>query len=295
LNDPINPTTLSMSEFDGYERNNHETAPTQFVQVRNDRLAYRRFGRRAGAPLLFVNYFAANMDDWDPTLTNGFAAERDVILFDNAGLASSTGETPPTVVETTKGCVNFCRALSLKSVDVLGFSLGGMIAQQLAFDYPELVRRMILLGTGPRGGESMTFTELSVDELADQVALLTATFFTASEASSAAGRAYIQRLKLRASDRDDPVSTNSANAQLDAIREWGLVPPVDRYAMLANIHQRTLIVHGIKDVVVAPINAFLLEQYLPDAHLLIFPDASHGAASQHANFFLDYARRFLNA
>ena len=169
----------------------HETAPTMFVQTADVQFAYRRFGRGGGLPLLFFNFFAANMDDWDPKLTNGFAAEREVILFDNAGVGSSTGETPSTVAAMSKDCVDFFRALDIKRFDVVGFSLGGMIAQQLAFKYPEMIRRMILLGTGPRGGEGMAFTELSLDELADPVALVMWAFFTTSEASQAAGRAYI--------------------------------------------------------------------------------------------------------
>ena len=124
----------------------------------------------------------------------------------------------------TKDCANFCRALGVKRLDVVGFSLGVMIAQQLAFEYPDMVRRMILMGTGPRGGEGMTFTELSTDLLADPVALLMSAFFTPSEASKAAGRAYIERLQLRAPDRDAPVSMNAAGAQLAAIREWGTIP-----------------------------------------------------------------------
>jgi pimeloyl-ACP methyl ester carboxylesterase len=129
----------------------HETARTQLVRVGDVGFAYRRFGHRGGFPLLFLNYFAANMDDWDPEVTNGFAAERDVTLFDNAGVGGSSGETPPTVAAMTKDCVDFCRALDLKNFDVVGFSLGGMIAQQLAFEYPDMIRRMIVLGTGPRG------------------------------------------------------------------------------------------------------------------------------------------------
>jgi pimeloyl-ACP methyl ester carboxylesterase len=263
----------------------HETSPTQFVQVRDVRFAYRRFGQRGGLPLLFLNYFAANMDNWDPKVTNGFAAERDVILLDNAGVGSSSGETPSTVAAMTKDCVDFCRALDLKSFDVVGFSLGGMIAQQLAFEYPDMIRRMILLGTGPRGGEGMTFTELSPDELADPVALLMNAFFTPSEASKAAGQAYIERLRLRIADCEAPVSMKTAGAQLEAIREWGTIPSTDRYAMLARIHQRALIVHGSKDIVVIPINAFLLAQHLPDAQLVMYPDVSHGAQSQHAESF----------
>jgi pimeloyl-ACP methyl ester carboxylesterase len=130
-----------------------ETAPTQFVESGGIRFAYRRFGRRGGAPLLLMNYFAANLDKWDPKVTNGFAAERDVILFDYSGIGGSSGETPSTVAALTKSCVEFCRALDLTQSDVLGFSLGGMIAQQLAADHPEMVRRIILSGTGPRGGE----------------------------------------------------------------------------------------------------------------------------------------------
>jgi pimeloyl-ACP methyl ester carboxylesterase len=137
------------------------------------------------------------MDDWDPKVTNGFAAEREVILLDNAGVGSSSGETPSTVAAMTKDCADFCRALDLKNFEVVGFSLGGMIAQQLAFEYPDMFRRMILLGTGPRGGEDMSFTELSLDELGDPVAPLMSSFFTASKSSKAAGQAYIERLKLR--------------------------------------------------------------------------------------------------
>src|SRR5215468_2585766 len=193
--------------------NTHETAPTRFVQVGDVGFAYRRFGRPGGLPLLLLNYFAANMDSWDPKVTNGFAAEREVILFDNAGVGSSSGETPATVAAMTKGCVEFCRALDLRNIDVVGFSLGGMIAQQLAFGYPDMVRRMILMGTGPRGGESMTFTELSLDELADPVTLLMGSFFTPSAASQVAGRAYVERLKRRVINRDAPVSMESAGAQ----------------------------------------------------------------------------------
>src|SRR5215831_16728046 len=219
----------------------HETARTKLVQVGDVEFAYRRFGRRGGLSLLFLNYFAANMDDWDPKLTNGFAVDHEVLLFDNAGVGSSTGETLSTVAAMTKDCTDFCRALDLKTFDVVGFSLGGMIAQQLAFEYPEMIRRLILLGTGPRGGEGMTFTELSLDELGDPVALLMNSFFTASEGSRVAGQAYIERLKLRVEDRDAPVSMKAAGAQLEAIREWGSIPLTDRYAMLPRIHQRTLV------------------------------------------------------
>jgi len=276
-------------------RDSHETAPTQFVPVGGNRLAYRRFGRPSDCPLLLLNYFAAAMDDWDPKVTNGLAVQREVILIDNVGIASSTGETPSTVTAMAKDCVEFCEAVGLKKLDVLGFSLGGMIAQQLASQRPDMIRRVILVGTGPRGGEGMTFTELSAEEQNNPLALLMNAFFTPSDSSQAAGRAYVERLQLRKADRDPAVSRKAASAQLDAIREWGAVPSSNRYAMLDKIRQPVLIVHGNKDIVVIPINAFLLGQHLPDAQLVMYPDASHGAASQHADFFLEHARLFLNA
>jgi pimeloyl-ACP methyl ester carboxylesterase len=158
-----------------------------------------------------------------------------------------------------------------------------------------MIRRMILVGTGPMGGEGMTFTELSLDDLKDPLALLMNSFFTPSDSSQAAGRAYVERLQLRKADRDAAVSLKSADAQLNAIREWGAVPSSERFAMLRKIRQPAFIAHGTKDIVVIPINAFLLGQHLPDAQLVMYPDASHGAASQHANFFLEHARLFLSA
>src|SRR3984957_11708963 len=275
-------------------KDTHEITPTQFVESGCIRFAHRRFGRRGGTPLLLLNYFAANLDNWDPKVTNGLAAEREVILVDYPGIGGSSGETPSTVAALANDCVEFCRGLNLTRFDVMGFSLGGMIAQQLTADHPEMVRRIILLGTGPRGGEGMVFEELSVAELDDEVGLLMSAFFTQSELSKAAGRAYIERLKLRAENRDAPVSKQAALAELAAIREWGVIPQTDRFAMLGQIHHPTLIVHGSKDVVVIPINAFLLAQHLPNAQLIMYPDASHGAYSQYAENFLENARLFLN-
>ena len=202
----------------------HETAPTQFAEAGGIRFAYRRFGRRGGTPLLLLGYFTANLDRWDPKVTNGFAAEREVILVDYPGIGGSSGETPSTVAALTKACVEFCGALGLTRFDVLGFSLGGMIAQQLAADHPEMVRRIILTGTGPRGGEGMVFEELSADELDDEVGLIMNAFFTQSEPSKTAGRAYLERLKLRADNPDAPVSKQAALAELGCYPRVGRDP-----------------------------------------------------------------------
>jgi pimeloyl-ACP methyl ester carboxylesterase len=274
----------------------YSQTPTDVVRAASGiSFAYRRVGNRGGIPLVLANYFAANLDDWDPLIVDGLAADRDVITFDYPGIGNSTGATPATVAELAVDCVGLLRALGLTTVDFLGFSLGGMVAQQIASSQPGMFRRMILCGTGPRGGEKMTFDELSADELKDPVALLLNAFFTSSDASQAAGHAYLDRLRRRDADRDTPVTTTAAAAELRAIRGWGEVPSTDRYAMLRTIRQPILIVHGAKDIVVDSVNAVILEENLCDATLLMLPDASHGAQSQHAEVFLANARLFLNS
>jgi pimeloyl-ACP methyl ester carboxylesterase len=176
----------------------YSQTPTDVVRAASGiDFTYRRVGNRGDIPLVLANYFAANMDDWDPLIVDGLAADRDVITFDYPGIGGSAGATPATVAEFAVDCVGFLHALGLTTVDFLGFSLGGMVAQQIASSHPEMFRRMILCGTGPRGGEKMTFTELSIDELNDPVALLLNSFFTPSDASQAAGHAYLGRLNRR--------------------------------------------------------------------------------------------------
>jgi pimeloyl-ACP methyl ester carboxylesterase len=287
-------TTKKIEEGPFMPEYTHETVPTQFVQIGDIKIAYRRFGKHGASPVLLLNYFAANMDDWDPRIPNGLAASREVIIFDYPGVGGSTGTTPTNVAAMTKDLVSLCKALDLKTFDIVGFSLGGMIAQQLAFEHSDIVRRIILIGTGPRGGEGMTFTDLSIEDLNDPVALLLHAFFTPSDASQAAGHAYLERIKSRMADRDAAVTMQAATSQLEAIREWGVIPSENRFAMLGKIPHPTLVVHGNKDVVVMPINAFLLAEHLPNAQLIMYPDASHGAQSQHADVFLEHARLFLD-
>jgi pimeloyl-ACP methyl ester carboxylesterase len=271
----------------------YSQTPTQMIKTPNVDFAYRRLGSGGDLPLVLAGYFASNMDDWDPLIVDGLAANREVITFDYPGVGSSTGVSPANVAELSVSCFDFLDDLGLTKVDFLGFSLGGMIAQQMAFEQPDMIRRMILCGTGPRGGEKMTFTELSADEQDDPAALILKSFFTPSKTSQSAGNAYLRRLRLRTTDRDSPVTKMSANVQLRAIREWGAVPTNDRYAMLSDITQPALIVHGDMDIVVDPINAFILQQHLRHATLLLLPDASHGAQSQHAEVFLANAQMFL--
>ena len=272
----------------------HETAPTQFVEADGIRLAYRRFGQSGSVPIVFLQYFTGNLDHWDPAVTDGLASDREVILFDNAGVGSSSGKTPASVTAMTRDFVEFLIALGLKEIDVVGFSLGGMIAQELAISNPKLLRRIILLSTGPRGGEGMSFTELSAGELKDEDGLLLSSFFAPTDTSQLAGKEFLRRIRKRTIDRDQPISTKSAQAQLNAIREWGQIPSSDRYATLKYIKQKTLVVHGKADKVVLPINSVILAQQIPDAQLIVYPDSAHGAHYQYADLFLKHAKLFLD-
>jgi pimeloyl-ACP methyl ester carboxylesterase len=282
----------NMKAVTGYT---HETVPTEFVEHGGIRYAHRRLGKQGTTPVLCLGYFNSNMDAWDPIVMNGLAADQEVILFDNAGVAGSGGETPSTVERMAQHVFAFCGGLGLRTVNLLGFSLGGMIAQQLALDHPRLIQRLILVGTGPRGGEGMTFTELSPEEQTDPVGFLLAAFFSPSQSSQAAGHEYLKRLESRREDRDHPVSRDSAVAQLAAIREWGTVPASGRFATLRDVPHPTLIVHGNKDVVVAPINALILAEQLPNAQLIVYSDSSHGAQYQHAKLFLEHVKLFLHS
>src|SRR5271165_2643542 len=133
----------------------HQTAPTQFVEANGIRFAYRRFGKTGGVPIVFNQHYIGTMDYWDPTVTDGLARDREVILFNNAGVSSSSGEVPTTIEEMGANAIAFIKALGLKQVDVLGFSIDGLVAQEIALQASDLVRRLVLVGTGPRSGESM--------------------------------------------------------------------------------------------------------------------------------------------
>jgi pimeloyl-ACP methyl ester carboxylesterase len=130
-------------------QHNHQTAPTQFVEAKGIRFAYRRFGKTGGMPLVFNQHFRGTMDYWDPAVTDGLARNREVILFNNAGVSSSSGQVPTTIQEMGANAIAFIKALGPSKVDVLGFSIGGMVAQEIVAQAPDRVRRLILVGTGP--------------------------------------------------------------------------------------------------------------------------------------------------
>ena len=276
----------------------HQTAPTQFIKANGIQFAYRRFGKPGGLPLVFNMHFTGTMDHWDPAVTDGFARDREVILFNNAGVSSSSGEVPTSVEEMAANAVAFIKALRLDQVDLLGFSLGGLIAQEVAITTPKLVRRLVLVGTGPRGGEGMATLTPEAQavfsgkyENPDHVWL--GAFFTPSKASQAAGHQYLRRFRLRTDGRDPEVNEKVAPAQLQALNRWG-APREAPYEYLKQIAQSTLVVNGSNDVLVYTVNSFILQQNIPDAQLILYPDSNHGSQYQYPQLFVRHVSIFLS-
>jgi pimeloyl-ACP methyl ester carboxylesterase len=281
-------------------RHTHVSAPTQFVQASGIRFAYRRFGQDIGVPLVFMPHFRAGMDHWDPAVTDGFAASRPVILFDNAGVAGSSGETPDTVEAMAERAADFVAALGLSLIDVLGFSIGGHVAQNLTLRHPAIVRRLMLVGTGPRGGEPSQDPKsaeygASTDPRTGETGLeaFLYLFFRPSETSQAAGKAFWDRRHLRKNDVDPPSSPQTMAAQRAAITAWREVRG-ERYSELKNIGQPTLVVNGNHDIMIPTINSFTLSQEIPRAQLIVYPDSGHGSLFQFPELFVAHGRMFLD-
>ena len=277
----------------------HQTAPTQFVEANGIRFAYRRFGKPDGAPLVFNQHFTGTMDHWDPAVTDGLAAMREVILFNNAGISTTSGEVSASVEEMARNAAAFIKALGLAKVDVLGFSLGGFVAQQLTLSEPNLVRRLVLVGTGPRGGDRMATLTPEAQALfggkyPNPDELWLGVFFTRSAASQSAGRAFLMRFRRRVAGRDPEVGARVAPAQISAIDKWG-APRAQAFDYLREIGHPTLVVNGSNDVIIYTVNSFILQQNLPNAQLILYPDSNHGSQYQYPALFVADVTRFLDA
>jgi pimeloyl-ACP methyl ester carboxylesterase len=249
----------------------HQTAPTQFVEANGIRFAYRRFGKPNGVPLVFNQHFTGTMDHWDPAVTDGLAR----------------GARGHSVQQRRR----------LQQVDVLGFSIGGIVAQEVTIQAPDLVRRLILVGTGPRGGEGMATLTPEAQEIFGAAYdepdhLWLRVHFTRSEKSQAAGREFLKRFRLRAENRDPEVNEKVAPAQIEALSKWG-APREKPSEYLKSIHQPALVVNGLKDVIIYPVNSFILQQNLPNAQPILYPDSAHGSQYQYPKRFAQHVSLFL--
>lgn len=276
------------------------TAPTQFIETRLETYAYRRFGSGDGLPLLCLQHFTGTLDNWDPAVTDPLALGREVILFESAGLGRSTGEVPRSIPEMAAHALAFVDALGLERVDVLGYSLGGMVAQVIALERPSLGRRIILVATAPEGGEDIMHMEkpelksITDDPNIPGLEKLVKLFFPPSESSQAAGEAFAARLAKRTEDREPLSGPNVAIAQITAFRVWEHFSG-ERFARLADITQPCLVMNGVFDNMIPVRNSYMLSEHLPNALLITYPDSGHGSLFQFHDSFVRQASLFLDS
>ena len=271
-----------------------KNVPTRTIDVGGVPFAYRELGPSSGVPVIFLHHLMAVLDDWDPRVIDGIAAQRRVIAFDNRGVGASGGSVPHTIEEMGRDAIAFIRVLGLKQVDLLGFSLGGGVAQMIALQAPDLVRRMILAGTGPRGGGGIDeMTRIAV--IAYIKAALTLSdarnflFFPRTPEGRRAAKDYFAGLKERTNDRDKPISLQARRAQLKAIVNAGVSAPDD----LSVITQPVFIANGDRDLMVDSSHSADMARRLPNAKLTIYPDSGHGGVFQHHRDFVPAVLDFL--
>jgi pimeloyl-ACP methyl ester carboxylesterase len=263
----------------------HNTAETRLVDAAGIQFAYRRFGRAAELPLVMLQHFRGNLDNWDPALTDALAAEREVILVDYAGVGSSTGEPSNTIASSARHMIAFADALELSEIDLLGFSIGGFVAQQVALVRPSLVRQLILAATGPRGAPGMHGWRQDIAAAAraeSNPENLLYIMFAHTDASRAKGMEFLGRFAERQEERDAPTSDAVRDAQYDAIVEWG-IPDHAALQRLTGIKSPTLVLQGDNDLMIPTKLSHLMAGLIPDAQIRIYADAAHG-------FLLQYPR-----
>jgi pimeloyl-ACP methyl ester carboxylesterase len=279
----------------------HDTAATQFVEAGGIRFAYRRFGNPAAGrtPVVFFQHFIGNLDDHDPAISDGFATDREVILFNNTGVASTSGEVPDTIEQMATDAATFIDALDLTNVDLLGHSMGGLVVQQVAIQRPDLTRKLVLVGTGPRGGVGIGESPPEIGALFGvtlprQEDMWLPILFAPTETSQKLGRDYVERILTR-KDRDaSPFGQQVYAGQGTAIHSYGTTKD-PAYAILRNIKNPVLVVNGTNDTIIVTINSYILQQFLPNAELIIYPDANHGSHFQYPDLFVQHSRLFLDA
>jgi pimeloyl-ACP methyl ester carboxylesterase len=272
-----------------------ESAPTHYVEGGGIRFAYRKLGPSTGTPLVLLQHFSGNIDAWDPAVVNTLAVDRPVIAFDNAGVGRSTGNTPDSVEAMARDAVTFIEQLGFSEVALLGYSLGGCVAQQMAAEHGPLVRKLILVGTAPRGGEEHLLAVLkeafSRSETPDPRLPL---FFTQSAASQAAGKAFLKRVYTRTEDRDIDSGSAVTDPQAKALITWCATPDPE-HTILRAITQPALVVSGSSDTMLPADNAYTMFKALSNAQLVLYPDSGHGALFQHHELFVSHVGTFLNS
>ncbi|MFI7530211.1 alpha/beta fold hydrolase [Nocardia salmonicida] len=272
----------------------YKNAPTRTITAGGVTYAYRELGPEGGVPVVFFVHLAANLDNWDPQIIDPLAQQRRVITFDNRGVGASTGRVPDRVEAMADDAYTFITALGFDEIDVFAFSLGGFVAQELVLKHPALVRKLILTGTGPKGGSgidkvgAITYRDIlrATATRSDPKEFL---FFNRNTVGKSAARAFLRRLEQRTTDRDTPVTVTTLRTQLTAIKQWGRCSPDN----LAAITQPTLIANGDNDRMVPSALSQDLHRRIPDSELIIYPDSGHGGIFQYHDEFAPAAIEFL--
>ena len=272
----------------------YKNAPTRTVTAGGVEFAYRDLGHKTGTPVIFLTHLAANLDNWDPRVVDGIAARHHVITFDNRGVGASSDTVPTTIEAMANDAVTFIRALGFDQVDMLGFSMGGMIAQVIALQEPQLIRKLILAGTGPAGGVGIDkVTRISNLDVARAALSFrdpkTFLFFSRTANGKRSAKQFLARLKERINNRDKAMSLSGYRAQLKAIHRWGRQQPAD----LSVITQPVLVANGDHDRMVPTTNTVDLNRRLTNSELVIYPDAGHGGIFQYHREFVETALEFL--
>lgn len=274
---------------------NHQNAKTRFVNVKGTQFAYRVLGKDGGIPLVLLPGLGGSMDDWDPAVTDGLAQKYKVIIFDNKGVAASKGTTPDNIQAMASDAIDFIEALHLNKVNIMGFSMGGFIAQRVVLTKPALINKVILTGTGPKGAiglSNLPNIVASTAGLSPEESFLKFGF-TQSPESIAAGKAAYTRIQSRTVDRDLVLSDATSASQFTAVLGWAQ-PNADALNEIKNIKKPVLIVHGENDLPVSVQNAHNMSQNLENSELLIFPDSGHASFFQNHDAFVAKAVQFLD-
>lgn len=274
---------------------NFKNVKTQSINVGGTAFFYRKLGENnSGIPVIFLNHLSATMDECDPRIMDGLAFSHQIICFDNRGVGATKGTTPQTVSEMATDAIAFIKALGYQKVDLFGFSLGGFISQEILLREPQLVRKAILAGTGPAGGEgiskikSVTYSDILKAYLTfkDPKFYL---FFNRNANGRKLAKEYLSRLKERKENRDGKLKLKHLQHQLNAIKAWGLQAPQD----LSVIKQPVLIVNGENDKMVPSTNSTALKNRIPNSEIILYKDAGHGGIFQYHQEFVKSALKFL--
>ncbi|EJL65835.1 alpha/beta fold hydrolase [Flavobacterium sp. CF136] len=273
----------------------YATVPTQFVEANGIKFAYRSYGKAGDIPVIYFNHLTANLDNCDPRIMDAIAAHRQIISFDYRGVGATTGKQGTSIPDMAKDGIAFIHALGYKQVDILAFSMGGFITQEILLTEPTLVRKAILAGTGPRGGEGvsdvvgLTYKDIfkGLFTFRDPKFYL---FFTQNKVGKDAARDFLKRLKERTENRDKKVKLSVLKAQLKAIETWGHEQPAD----LSVFKLPVFIANGDADRMVPTPNSHDMAKRFPNAILKIYPNSGHGGIFQYYKEFIPQAIEFLN-